>query len=93
MQDPNEVFHVSDKSADSVSKCIDKKWEEIKVFGGANVVDVKNTEVGIRVTQRFGDTVHFIALVSARGTGSKTQVWSQKTIGAKKQFDDVLLCL
>jgi len=80
MQDAPDVVHTSDKTVESVARCIDKKWEEVRVIGGANIVDVKNSEAGTRVTQRFGDTVHFVALVSPRGTGSRTQVWTQKAI-------------
>ena len=92
MQDTPDIVHTSDKTPELVANCIDKKWEEIRVLGGPNIVDVKSNESGIRVTQRFGETVHFVALISKRGTGSRTQLWTQKAIGLSKQRDDVVLC-
>ena len=92
MQEPPDVVNSSDKPPDVVAKCIDSKWEEIRVLGGSNIVDVKNTDAGTRITQRFADNLHFVALVTARGTGSKTQIWTQKAIGMSKQLKDAAGC-
>lgn len=85
------VVLTSDKPVDSVAKCIDGKWKDKVVLGGFNVADMKTTDDGIRITQRSGDNLHYAALVSARPSGSKTQVWIQKVTGVAK-LNDIALC-
>lgn len=94
MQSTPNVVHTSEKPADAVARCIDTKWESASVFGGNNIVDSKTNESGVRVSQRFDNNLHFLALVSTRGTGSRTQVWTQKVmaIGRIPQIDDVASC-
>jgi len=91
---PPEMVHSSDKTAEAVAKCIDAKWEMTKVFGGTASVETKQTEAGIRITQRTGGDPHFVALVTPRANGSRTQLWKQKVlaIGRIPQVDDVVSC-
>lgn len=86
------MVHTSEKSPHLVARCIDSKWENARVIGGANDVDTKQVDAGIRVTQRFGGDLHFVALVAEQNTGSQTQLWTHKTFGRLKQLDDVKRC-
>lgn len=87
-----DAVHTSDQKPEVVAACIDKKWENIR--SDSIVVDVKTTDEGIRVTQRWADKLTYLALVQARGTGSRTLYWKQKVleIGASKAQTDVALC-
>lgn len=89
-----DLADTSDKPADLVARCIDTKWEATKAFGGNNIVELKTVEGGIRVSQRFGNNLHFLAVVSARGNGSRSQVWKQKVlaVGRIPQLNDVASC-
>lgn len=93
MKDTPDVVNTSDKSAEEVVSCLDKKWEDVRVLGGSVFVDVKKTEAGIRLTSHYGDNVvHHIALVTSRAGGSKTQYWSQKVVGSSQEQKAVLAC-
>jgi hypothetical protein len=94
MQSTAEIVHTSDKSAESVARCIDKGWEDMRMIniGGNPIIDTKATDSGLRVTKRIGDVVHIIALVSTKGAGSRTQIWTQKLIGGKTYFDVISIC-
>lgn len=92
MKTPPDMVHASEKSPHLVARCIDRKWEETHVLGGANDVNTKQVDAGIRVTQRFGGDLHFVVLVAEQNTGSQTQLWTYKTIGRQKQLEDVKRC-
>lgn len=87
-----DVVHSSEKSAAAVARCIDSKWEETRVIGGSPYVDTKQADSGLRVSMRLGDKLHYLALVSDRGTGSKTQLWTYMVVGGSKAKDDVTAC-
>jgi hypothetical protein len=92
MKSTPDMLHSSEKSANLVARCIDSKWEDSRVLWGSNHVDTKQVDAGIRVTQRVGGDLHFVALIAEQGMGSQTQLWTHKTIGRLKQLDDVKRC-
>lgn len=92
MRAPPDMVHISEKSPHLVARCIDSKWEDTRVLWGSNYVDSKQIDAGIRVTQRVGGDLHFVALVVEQDIGSQTQLWTYKTIGRLKQLDDVKRC-
>jgi hypothetical protein len=92
MKSPPDMVHTSDKSPHLVARCIDSRWEDARVLGGSNYVDTKQVDAGIRVTQRLGGDLHFVALVAEQDAGSQTQLWTYRTIGRLKQLDDVKRC-
>lgn len=95
MEESPAVVHTSDKPSKEVAKCIDKNWESPMKFllvPPSNFVDMKETDTGFRITQKFDDRLYFVALISDRPGGSRTKVWSQKAIGLQKFLDDVVRC-
>jgi len=92
MKDTPDVVNTSDKSAENVASCLDKSWEDVRVLGGSVFVDVKKTDAGIRLTSRYGDVIHHIALVTSRTGGSRTQYWSQMVMGSSPENKAVAAC-
>lgn len=92
MRTTPDLVHTSAKSPQLVARCIDSKWEDARVLRGSNHVDTKEVDTGIRVTQRLGGDLHFVALVAAHETGSQTRLWTYKTMGRFKQVDDIKRC-
>lgn len=92
MRTTPDLVHTSAKSPQLVARCIDSKWEDTRVLWGSNHVDTKEVDTGIRVTQRLGGDLHFVALVAAHETGSQTRLWTYKTMGRFKQVDDIKRC-
>lgn len=92
MKAPPDMVHTSEKAPHLVARCIDSKWEDARVLGGSNYVDTKQVDAGLRVTQRIGGDLHLVALVAEQDMGSQTQLWTYRTLGRLKQFDDVKRC-
>lgn len=86
------MVYTSEKSPHLVARCIDSKWEDARVLWGSNYVDTKQVDAGVRVTQRIDGDLHLVVLVAEQDMGSQTQLWTYRTIGRLKQFDDVKRC-